>query len=187
MKINPKEQENELSKRFNCADCTVKLMDVKLLTPKHWRVIITQQDVLAVKIAMEKKAAAISLPIMDKKELNTETSKNKPATKKKKAYLLVNRKRDRHNNSKIEMIDDDDDEIYKRDTFNLSQTENIFDKLDSLTEEQITCFNLTQADDSEMKKIYTKRIDEFLLIEKFKQTNDENKTVDGKPFKIFLL
>jgi len=217
MKLNSKEKDEELAKKFNCTKCTVKLVDIKLQMFNFWKVVISEQDMLAAnsvlakqsfkssnlineqqtpfntwKVVISEQDMLAANSVLAKQSVNssniineqstsyltTEQNSYKSIAKKNNYGSLVNKKKLQHKRSKTfekeNNIDDEDDDIYKNDTFNLSQTENIFDKLDSLTDHDITYFNFTQVDDPEMKKVYKKLIDESVLLEQFKQEKNAN-------------
>ena len=183
MKSNSIIQDEELTKRFNCTKCTVNLMDIKLKMLKFWKVVISEQEMLAAKSILEKQPIKTSsLPVSMHQNQSTAKPNLNKSTARKKSLVLINQKKNKRNKIKISEkgnIDEEDDDIYKRDTFNLSQTENIFDKLDRLTDEEIIYFNFTQTDDLEMRKIYKKSIDETILLAKYKQIK-QNKDESGK-------
>ena len=189
--------EEEFSKRFNCAKCHVKLTDVKLLKSHYWKVHITKNDIIDInnpaqvlKEVDENKMQAVQESNGKSPALKTksETKKQQPPNKKRKLSIKLNLSRalakkllnngasstksnsdgddeessscnddkstasqqdDTELNSELESFSqngDGDDDVDDEDS-NQSQVstdiDEIQDKLESLTEDEIKYYNMS--------------------------------------------
>lgn len=91
--------EEEFSKRFNCAKCHVKLTDVKLLKVHYWKVHISKNDIVDInnpakvlKEVDENKMQAVQDNNGKSPALKTkpETKKQQPPNKKRKLSIKLN-------------------------------------------------------------------------------------------------
>ena len=184
-----KDSFDDLAKKHNCVKCTVKIEDLKLITLKYWKVKITKQDIAQVQQALKSPTLSIKLeqPSSVTIKSNESSSPKKTttkieSTKKKKKKKRIKPKIQSRTNSFLLNTSDIDD--YTIDTLNLTQTDNIFDRLHHLEGEQLKLFNFTISNDLHLNKTYKTRIDESILIEKF--LNLQNNKPFNSKFKLYL-